>query len=247
MDIYGDFANIYDSFISAPYEDWARYIEKIWCAHGATPRSVLDLACGTGGLTHILAAKGYDMIGLDISAEMLAIARQKGDGDGQILYLHQDMRNFELYGTVDAIVCVCDGINYLTDPTDLGRVFALARNYLNPGGLLVFDINSEYKYENILADNTFAQADDNAVYIWENFYYPTERINQYDMTFFVKDEGVERYRRFEETHVQRAYSVQEIKSALVGADLEYLAYYGELTFGVPKPDAERIFFVARAR
>jgi len=255
MDIYNDFANIYDSLIDAPYKDWANYIEQLWQRHGAEPNSppqegcpkggvVLDLACGTGSLTHILAAKGYDMIGIDASAEMLSVARQKGDANGQILFLHQDMREFELYGTVDAIVCVCDSINYLTDPADLVRVFALVHNYLNPGGLFIFDINSEYKYTNILADNTFAHTSDTAAYIWENFYDAYGKINEYDMTFFVKDETSAHYRRFEETHVQRAYSVQEIKSALKSADLEYLAHYGELTFEAPKSDNARIFFVS---
>lgn len=244
MDIYGDFANIYDDFIDAPYEDWAQYIEEIWRRHGAAPKMVLDLACGTGSLTHILAEKGYGMIGVDASAEMLTIARQKGDGDGQILFLHQDMRQFELYGTVDAVICVCDSINYLTNPADLARVFALVRNYLNPGGMFVFDINSEHKYENILADNTFAHICDDAAYIWENYYDLQEKINEYDITFFVKTDDAH-YHRFEETHIQRAYSVQEINSALARANLEYLAHYGELTFDAPNPDDARIFFVAR--
>jgi len=244
MNIYGDFANIYDRFINAPYEDWAHYIEELWQMHGALPKSVLDLACGTGGLTRILAKKGYDMIGVDISAEMLTVARQKGMGiDSQILYLQQDVREFELYGTVDAIVCVCDGINYLTKPKDLIQTFSLVRNYLNPSGLFVFDINSEYKYKNILSDNTFAQTDENAAYIWENYYDPNDRINEYDITFFVK-EG-KHYRRFEEVHTQKAHSVKEIKSALISADLEYITHYGELTKNEPKLDSERIFFVAQ--
>jgi SAM-dependent methyltransferase len=246
MNIYKDFANIYDSFIDAPYENWAQYIEEIWKKYGAAPKIVLDLACGTGSLTHILVKKGYDMIGLDASAEMLSIARRKGDADSQqILFLHQDMRKLELYGTVDAIICLCDGINYLTDPADLERVFALIRNYLNLGGLFIFDINSRHKYENILADNTFAHADDAAAYIWENFYDADEKINEYNMTFFVKNGNSTHYRRFEETHIQRAYSIQEIKSALKSADLEYLSHYGELTFDTPKADDARIFFVVR--
>jgi len=242
MDIYIEFASVYDDFIAAPYADWAKYIEDIWYTHGAKPRLVLDLACGTGSLTCLLSDKGYDMIGIDVSAEMLAIARQK---DAGILWLQQDMREFELYGTVDAIVCICDGINYLTDEIDLTRVFALVRNYLNPSGLFVFDINSEYKYANTLANNTFASIGESAAYIWENFYDANERINEYDITFFAKDgEGAE-YHRFDETHIQRAYNVEEIKSALKGADLEYLAHYGELTLDTPKPDEARIFFVAK--
>ncbi|MDR2182988.1 MAG: class I SAM-dependent methyltransferase [Clostridiales bacterium] len=242
MDIYRDFAHVYDDFIDAPYEDWADYIEEIWRAHGAAPKLVLDLACGTGNLTHVLAGRGYDMIGVDASAEMLSVAAQKGTG---ILFLHQDMRSFELYGTVDAIICMCDSLNYLKDPADLSRVFALAHNYLNPGGLFVFDINSRHKYQNMLADNIFAGTDENAAYIWENCYDPQSKINEYYITFFVKDGDGAFYRRFEEAHLQRAYGADEIKSALAGADLEYLAHYGELTFDAPKPDDARIFFVTR--
>lgn len=241
MEIYGSFAQIYDKFIDAPYEDWARYIEEIWEAQGAAPKLVLDLACGTGSLTRILAKKGYDMIGVDISAEMLSVARQK---DAGILFLQQDMRNFELYGTVDAIICACDSINYLADPTDLEAVFRHVENYLNPGGLFIFDINTEYKYENILADNAFAHADDDAAYIWDNFYDVDERLNEYAITFFAKRDGGH-YCRFEEVHFQRAYSTSEIKAALSHANLEFLAEYGELSFEAPKPDAKRIFFVAK--
>jgi SAM-dependent methyltransferase len=203
---------------------------------------VLDLACGTGSLTSILSKRGYDMIGVDISEEMLAIARRK---DPDILFLQQDMRKFELYGTVDAIICACDAINYLTENGDLEQVFKLAANYLNPGGLFIFDINTEYKFKEILADNTFAAADDTAAYIWENFYDDNDKINEYSITCFAKDGEV--YNRFDELHMQRAYSVNEIKAALAAANLEFLAHYHEMTQEEPEAKAERVFFVAKSK
>jgi len=243
--IYGGFAQIYDKFMDLPYEDWADYIQAIWARFNCAPTLVLDLACGTGGLTAVLARRGYDMIGIDISAEMLAIARQK-DAAG-ILYLQQDMCGFELYGTVDAIICACDGINYLLEDADLARTFALCANYLNPGGILIFDINTEYKFKHILADNTFAATCEDAAYIWENFYDEDEKINEYAITCFTQDQNGKTYSRFEEVHMQRAYLQQEIEAALQKAGFELKACYHELSFEAPAADSQRIFFVAAVK
>jgi len=237
--IYGGFAAIYDEFMDMDYKAWADYVQAVWAAHGALPALVLDLGCGTGGLTRELFARGYDMIGIDISAEMLAIARQR---DGASLYLQQDMRQFELYGTVDAIVCTCDGFNYLADAAELAQTLALCKNYLNPGGILIFDINTEYKFEHILADNTFAAASDNAAYIWENFYDAAAKINEYAVTCFVEESGV--YRRFEEVHFQKAHSHEEIKQAITAAGLTLAAVYGNMTTKPPIAESQRIFYVA---
>jgi len=240
--IYGSFAQIYDKFIDMPYRAWADYVQAIWRRFDCDPQMVLDLACGTGGLTAVLAGHGYEMIGIDISSEMLAIAQQK---DAASLYLQQDIREFELYGTVDAIVCVCDGFNYLVDDGDLEQTLALCANYLNPGGLLIFDINTEYKFSKILADNTFGATCEDAAYIWENFYDAEEKINEYAITCFVEESGA--YRRFEELHTQRAYSREEILSALGVTGFGLLSEYEELTFDAPGADSQRVFYVARAK
>jgi len=242
--IYSGFAQIYDKFMEMPYETWADYIQAIWRRFDCNPKLVLDMACGTGGLTIPLARRGYEMIGTDVSAEMLAIARQK-DNSGT-LFLQQDMRELDLFGTVDAIICACDGINYLTEPSDLAAVFALCANYLNPGGLFIFDINTEYKFSTILADNTFAASDCDAAYIWENFYDPADKINEYALTCFVQEREGNTYRRFDETHFQRAYGADEISTALAAANLHLLAQFAELSFESPKSDAQRIFFVAQS-
>jgi len=241
MDIYGGFAQIYDMFMEdAPYDEWVDYIEKIWKKFDLSPKLVLDLACGTGTVTHILSQKGYDMIGIDISEDMLDVARRKSP---HVLFLQQDMREFELYGTVDAIICICDGINYITENEDLTKVFSLVRNYLNPGGLFIFDINTEYKFNQILSENTFAAAGSDAAYIWENYYDKDEKINEYAMTFFVK--SGQGYMRFDETHIQKAHSPKDIEASLAAADLKLLVQYDELTCDMPRPDSSRIFFVAK--
>ena len=237
--IYGGFAQIYDKFMDMPYDAWADYFQAIWHLHGHAPTMVLDLACGTGGLTAVLARRGYEMIGVDMSAEMLAIARQK---DNASLYLQQDMREFELYGTVDAIICACDSMNYLVDDGDLAQTLALCANYLNPGGLLIFDLNTEHYFSQILDDNTFAATSDDAAYVWENFYDAASKINEYAITCFVQESGT--YRRFEELHMQRAYSAGDIEAALAASTLRLVAQYHELSFEQPHPESQRIFFVA---
>ena len=156
---YEGFAYVYDTFMdNVPYEEWAEYVTGILQEYGITDGLVLDLGCGTGSMTELLAEKGYDMIGVDLSADMLEIAMDKRSKKGlDILYLQQDMREFELYGTVRAIVCVCDSINYLESEEDLLEVFRLANNYLDPGWIFVFDLNTPYKYREILGDSVIAE------------------------------------------------------------------------------------------
>ena len=244
MEIYGIFAQVYDKFMQAPYEDWADFIEGLWEKHttnSAKPNLVLDLACGTGSMSQILAARGYETIGIDASAEMLAVAHQK---DNATLYLLQDMRSFELYGSVDAIICLCDSLNYILDYDELMKVFALCANYLNPGGMLIFDINTEYKYSKILANNNFSHTEEDAAYIWENFYDEDERLNEYQATFFIQQKNGF-FARHEELHVQKAYSYLEIEQALSQAGLAFIASYDEESKASPTPGSERVFFVAK--
>ncbi|MCL2353770.1 MAG: class I SAM-dependent methyltransferase [Defluviitaleaceae bacterium] len=247
MDAYTRFAHVYDALIDAPYEMWANHIERLWKRFDAKPTLVLDLACGTGNMSAILSTRGYDMIGVDISEDMLGVAKQKSP---HILFLNQDMREFELYGTVDAIICICDSINYILEDEELVDVFKLVKNYLNPNGLFVFDINTLHKYKNVLADNNFSDVDEKSAYIWENFYDELECINEYQATFFIEDENG-KYARHEEVHTQRAYSFEEIEEALKQAGLTYLGKFDEPfeddeDLKPPKKESERVFFVAKA-
>jgi len=154
------------------------------------------------------------------------------------------MRRFELYGTVDAIICMLDSINYITEKADLGRVFRQVRTYLEPGGLFIFDINSEYKLSSLLGENTFFEVDDDISWIWHNTYDPSGRLCVFELTFFRKTHnGL--YERFDETHAERAWTDEEITEALRLADLTLLGRFGNLSFDPPSPDEERIFYIAR--
>ena len=151
--------------------------------------TILDLGCGTGTLTELLARKGYDMIGVDNAQEMLQIAMEKRERSGlPILYLLQDMREFELYGTVGAVVSVCDSLNYLLEKEDIVQTFARVNNYLYPQGLFIFDFNTVYKYAVMIGDATIAENRENCSFIWENYYHEEEEINEYDLTVFVAEE-----------------------------------------------------------
>lgn len=199
MDSYTGFASVYDTFMdNVPYEEWAEYLIELLKDAGITEGIVADLGCGTGTLTRMLSQKGFDMIGIDNSIEMLDIAKKRGQGDleatgmveakegaSNILYLCQDMREFELYGTVSAIVSICDSINYITDDEDLKKVFGLVNNYLDYDGVFIFDLNTKYKYEHILSDNVFAENRDDCSFIWENYYDEETNINEYDLTLYI--------------------------------------------------------------
>ena len=221
MDAYTGFAEVYDLFMDqVPYEKWSGRIIQILSAYGIRDGLVLDLGCGTGSMTELLAGAGYDMIGVDASEEMLELAYEKRAESGHdILYLLQDMREFELYGTVRAIVSVCDSLNYITEEEDLLQVFRLVWNYLDPDGVFFFDMNTIYKYKEMLGETTIAENREECSFIWENYYDPEEQLNQYDLTLYVQDED-DRYVRFEETHIQKAYALERVLELLEKAGLK---------------------------
>lgn len=246
MDAYTGFAAVYDMFMdNIPYGEWCTYLEGILKEYGVEDGLVLDLGCGTGKLTRLLAMDGYDMIGVDISEDMLEIAMEhQAEEGGEILYLLQDMREFELYGTVRAVVSICDSMNYLMEYEDLVQVFSLVNNYLDPKGIFVFDLNTPYKYQEILGQQTIAENREEGSFIWENYYDEEEEVNEYDLTLFIReDDG--RFRKYEETHYQRAYSLKTIKKALEEAGMVFVEAYDAFTKEPPKADSERIYVVAR--
>lgn len=243
MDAYTSFAQVYDLFMdNVPYEAWGEYLDKLFKEYKIEDGLVLDLGCGTGKLTRFLAEKGYDMIGVDYSFEMLDIAREQSNDS--ILYLQQDMREFELFGTVRAIYSACDCLNYLLEEEEVREVFALVNNYLDPGGLFVFDINTPYKYKELLAENTFAETREEGSFIWENFYDKEEQINEYDLTLYIK-EADGRFQRFEETHFQKCYDLSTIQRLLEEAGLEFVAMYDAYTKEPVSRESEKVLFVAR--
>lgn len=253
MESYTEFANLYDLFMEdIPYDMWCDYIVDLLLAEKIDGGIVLELGCGTGNITQLLAKKGYDMIGVDNSPNMLNIAKKKADSNNlNILYLLQDMTEFELYGTVRAIVSICDSINYITELEDLHRVFKLANNYLNPGGVFIFDLKTQYYFKDIVGDVTFGDNRENSSFIWENYYYEEECINEYNLTLFEREEkkdGLENsnlYRKYEETHYQRAYTLDEIREAIEKSGMKFVAAYDAFTRKPVRADSERIYIIAR--
>lgn len=245
MNAYTSFAQVYDLFMdNVPYEQWGAYLNKLFKEYGIEDGLLLDLGCGTGKLTRAMADYGYDMIGVDYSYEMLDIA--KSQSEEAILYLLQDMREFELYGTVRGIYSACDCMNYILEEDELREVFALANNYLDPGGIFVFDINTPYKYQELLAENTFAETREEGSFIWENFYDEEEEINEYDLTLYIREEDG-RFQRFEETHFQKCYEIATIKRLLQDAGLEFVAVYDAYTKEPATEECEKVLFIARER
>lgn len=245
MEAYTSFAQVYDLFMdNVPYEEWCEYIKSLLNEYKIEDGLVLDLGCGTGKITRLLEDAGYDMIGIDYSEEMLEIAREHQEEDSNILYLLQDMREFELYGTVGAVVSVCDSMNYITEEEDLLQVFRLVNNYLDPKGLFIFDLNTVYKYKELLGETTISENREEGSFIWDNYYEEEEQINEYDLTLFIKEKD-NLYRKYEETHFQKAYTLEKVKELLEKAGMEFVAAYDAFTRDAVKEDSERIYVIAK--
>ncbi len=258
---YDAIAHVYDKLNSEiNYTEWADFIEKCFERHlSARPELVLDLACGTGRMTRELSRRGYDMIGVDGSADMLSEAYARSEeGEKSILYLKQDMRSFELYGTVGAIVCCLDSINYLLKENDLEKTFSLVHNYLDPDGLFLFDVNTPYKFEHIYADNAYILEDEmreeygdgesetyNVYCGWQNFYDKESGICNFYLSLFEEIDG--RYARSDEHQQERCYSLDTLKTFLERCGLELLGVYADYDFSAPTDTTERWYIAARAK
>lgn len=246
MAMYENFSGVYDLFMDEiPYEEWCGYLTGLLGDYGIRGGLVLELGCGTGTMTELLARQGYDMTGIDSSPEMLQQAIEKRDRSGlPILYLCQDMREFELYGTMRAVTAVCDTMNYLTEEADFVETLKLVNNYLDPDGVFIFDLKTEHYYRDILGDRTEAVNEEHASMIWENSYDPGEKINGYALTLFTEAEnGL--YERSEEYHEQRAYSLKEIRRMAEEAGMRFEAAYNAFTKNRPNRHSERIYVVLR--
>lgn len=259
MNAYEDFAYVYDEFMDeTPYAEWCDLIHELIAKYGVSKPErdaedlldsernlVVDLGCGTGTLTELLYQKGYDMIGVDNSESMLNIAMEKRERSGnEILYLLQDMRELELYSTVGTVVSVCDSVNYILEEDELLEVFSLVNNYLYPGGIFIFDFNTEYKYREVIGDTTIAENRDDCSFIWENYYDPEEELNEYDLTIFVREED-DRFRKFTETHFQRGYTVEQMTALVEQAGMTLVEVLDADTHQAVTPESERVYIIAR--
>ena len=248
--IYDILAPVYDAINAGiDYSAWADFIEKIIDREylQGKPELVLDLGSGTGSMTLELAKRGYDMTGVDCSPEMLDIARERADAEGlsdRMLWLCQDMREFELYGTVDVTVCCLDGMNHLTSPKDLSKCLKLVHNYLIPDGLFIFDVNGRYKFENIYGTTTYAMEEEGSVCIWQNDYNPKTQICDFYITLFSEDEDG-RYQRYDDVQRERMYTLRALKTRLADAGFEFIGAYSDFDFTAATDNDERIYIVAR--
>jgi len=247
--IYDLLAEFYDKInVDLDYEKWADFIERIIqkCSF-EKPELVLDLGCGTGKMTLELAKRGYDMTGIDYSPEMLDIARAEAEKHGyDILWLNQDMREFELYGTVDVTVSCLDCINHITKPTELDTVFSLVHNYLIPDGLFIFDINGKYKFENVYSDRSYVMEEDGGVCIWQNFYNEKSKLCDFYITLF-KGEADGRYERYDETQRERMYPLETIKKKLNKNGFDFIGAYSDFEFSPGSDNSERIYIAAKCK
>ena len=247
MSSYDFLAGCYDRLTyDVDYSAWADYVEQQFAKHPLPGNTILDLACGTGSLTRELALRGYEMIGVDRSPEMLAEAAEKNRGVTPIepIFLCQSMEKLDLYGTIDACVCCLDSVNYVTDPKKLARAFARVHLFLMPGGLFLFDINTPEKLEG-LDGQVFLDETEDTYCVWRTEFSRRSRICSYFMDIFQLDGATGQWKRGEELHRERAYSVEELTAMLEDAGFRAIKTFGELKTRPPRPKEQRVFFTAR--
>ncbi len=229
------------------YVLWGEFIKRIIEKFSRLEtKLILDLACGTGSMSVELAKKGYEVIGVDLSAEMLMEAQQKAFEEGQnILFLNQNMCELDLYGTVDAVVCCLDSINYLTEKKDLKKTLALVNNFMNDGGVFIFDVNTPHKFRKIYGNNAYILEDDGVLCAWQNTFDDSTCICDFDLSFFVeKKNGI--YERFDENQRERMYTDNELRDILKECSFEVIGVYSDYSFTEYKDTDERWYYVCRA-
>lgn len=240
---YQHLAQVYDLLMTeAPYEQWVSFAQNIWQREGVNPHKILDLGCGTGAIAIPFAQLGYRVTGVDLSEEMLAITYDKAKESGvSIELLHQDMRKLEVATQMDAVVSFCDSLNYLTEGDDVYQAFLRVHEALKPGGLFLFDVHSLYKINQVFGDSTFTLTEEDVAYIWQCELEGENRV-YHDLTIFAREGNL--YRRFEEVHVQRGYSHQQLLDWLDDAGFRLVHCSGDFTDQAPTETTERIFYVA---
>lgn len=245
MAAYSAFAGIYDVLMDdVDYAGWAEYYIKLLDMAGVRPQRLCDCACGTGAMSVRFALRGIQVTGADISGDMLRQAQDRARQAGvRVMFVEQDMCDLRLPRPVDAVVCACDGVNYLLDDDRLNAFFRRAYDAIRPGGALAFDISSAYKLERVLGNNFFGEERDDVAYLWSNRFDPGTRAVNMDLTFFVREKG-ELYRRFTEVHTQKAHDADHILELLTENGFSDARAFGDKTFRAPERDEQRIHFLA---
>lgn len=244
---YNDFAYCYDTLMGdVDYKARAEYLLKLFKKHGKTPSLLLDLACGTGGFSNQFAKRGIEVIGVDISEDMLSVARENSaDMGADVLYLCQSASDLDLYGTVDGAVCCMDSVNHITDIKELSEAFSKVSLFLEKDCLFIFDVNTEYKHREVLGNNTFV-IDENDVYcVWQNSFDEKNLLTDISLDFFVSDG--ELYMRSSEEFSERAYKQTELESIIEKSGLELVAIYDDLSENHPTDTSKRIIYVVKKK
>lgn len=245
MAYYESFARIYDALMDdVDYDKWAHYLRDIFIRANVQPKSILDLACGTGNITIPMSKLGYQMWGIDISEQMLSVAENKARMQGEkIKFLKQDMRALKLSKSFDAVICACDGINYVLEEEELIKTFQEVHRLLKADGTFIFDISSYYKLKNIIGNNYFIEDKNGIFYCWENEFDENSSTAVMRLNFFVPEGKL--YNRIEEVHIQKAYKIQAICDNLLKSGFALLEVLDEFSFINAYEKSERVFFVAK--
>lgn len=245
MESYSEFSAVYDVLMrNVNYKSRTDYLLKLFKKFGEKPTLLLDVACGTGAFSNLFAKRGIEVIGTDMSEEMLAVARENSAETGtDVLFLCQKAEELDLYGTVDGAVCCLDSINHITDKRNLQKAFGKISLFLEENKLFIFDVNTVYKHANILGNNTFVYDEDEVFCVWQNSFNKRKNLTDIRLDFFVENEGV--YERSFEEFSERAYTVAELEKMLKTAGLKVEAVYDDMTENPLNDTSERAIFVCR--
>jgi SAM-dependent methyltransferase len=244
---YQQFAYLYDELMKdAPYDEWVKFVKDRCMKYDIAGTRLLDLACGTGELSIRLAQDGFQVTGVDLSEDMLAVAQAKGDAKGvRIPFFQQNMADLEGQGEFDVIGIFCDSLNYLQTEQEVIATFSNAFEHLTNEGIFIFDVHSIYKISYQFINQTYASSEDHVSYIWNSFPGESPNSVEHELSFFVLDERTGKYDRFDELHFQRTYAVRQYSTRLAEAGFELLEVSADFKDVEPQTESERIFFVAR--
>jgi SAM-dependent methyltransferase len=250
---YERFAYTYDRLMrEMPYGDWLRFAREAWNEYGITPKTIVDLGCGTGNIAIPLGLEGFDVTGIDLSEDMLAVALQKAENQqsllkgGSLKWIHQDMREWQLMEPVDVVISLCDCMNYLLEETDIVQAFRQTYQGLKPRGLFLFDVHTPKQLKNYAESQPFSLNEEDIAYIWTSEYDEEQMKIDHALTIFIQDEEEkDSFQRIEEHHSQRAYPLKWLEQQLFAAGFSEVRQAADFRWQLPIPSTERAFFAAR--
>jgi ubiquinone/menaquinone biosynthesis C-methylase UbiE len=242
---YKQFAYLYDELMEdAPYSEWLSFIKSTLSDHYPAAKRLLDIGCGTGSMSILLAKEGFDVTGVDLSSDMLMVAKEKAEKENITLSLfQQDMKELEGLGENDCVTILCDSLNYILTEEDVKRTFTSAWKHLKTEGLLLFDVHSLHKMNHIFIGHTFGSNEEKLSYIWQCYQGDLEDSVEHDLSFFIQNDNV--YDRYDEIHIQRTFSVEKYSKWLEEEGFEIISITADFQADRPSDHSERILFAAK--